>query len=261
MQVAARLRTFAGLLFIVATTAANATEIHVYSSGAPAVAAKVIATDFGKVSDDHFDFTVDQPAMIEADLAAGDTIDVVILPEPLVKTLTGSGVLRSDGTANVARVGAGIVVRAGAPTPNIADVAAIRQLLRDAHSIVYPDPAEAGGGSAGLAIARMIEKLGLTDIVRPKLTVKSAIGGGVALVAEGKAEVGIFNTSEIMPVKGVTLIGPLPSELQNYILFTAAIPVKSTVPEPASAYIKRLTDPATRPAWQNAGLEPVAPSR
>ncbi len=261
MQVATRLHTFAGLLLIVATTAANATEIHVYSSGAPAEAAKVIAADFARASNDHFDFTVAQPAMIEANLAAGDTIDVVLLPRPLVTTLTGSGVLRNDSVANVARVGAGIVVRAGAPAPRISDVAAIRQLLHDAHSITYPDPAETGGGSTGLAVARMIEKLGLTDTVRPKLMVKSAIGGGVALVAEGKAEVGIFNISEIMPVKGVTLVGPLPSELQNYILFTAAIPVKSTVPEPASAYIKRLTDPATRPAWQNAGLEPAASSR
>jgi molybdate transport system substrate-binding protein len=259
MQLAARLRTFAGLLLIGVTTAANAAEIHVYSSGAPAVAAKVIATDFARAREHHFDFTVAQPATIEADLAAGDMIDVVILPLPLVTALTGSGMLRNDSAVSVARVGVGIVVRAGAPTPNIGDVAAIRELLRDAQSIAYPDPSEAGGGSAGLAIAHMIEKLGLTDIVRPKLTVKSAIGGGVALVAEGKAEVGIFNISEIMPVKGVTMVGPLPSELQNYILFAAAIPVKSTVPEPAFAYIKRLTDPATRPAWQNAGLEPVAP--
>jgi molybdate transport system substrate-binding protein len=242
------------------TASAEATEIHVYSSGAPAEAAKVIATDFAKGGDDRVDFTVAQPAVIQADLAAGDTIDVVILPKPLVATLTGS-VLRNDGAANVARVGVGVVVRAGAPAPNIADVAAIRQLLRNAHSIAYPDPAETGGGSTGLAVARMIENLGLTEIVRPKLTVRSAIDGGVALVAEGKAEVGIFNVSEIMPVKGVTLVGPLPADLQNYILFTAAIPVKSAVPGPASAYIRRLTDPTARPAWQNAGLEPIAPSR
>jgi molybdate transport system substrate-binding protein len=260
MQVATHLRTFAGLLFV-ATAAANAAEIHVYSSGAPAVAAKVIATDFAKARDDHFDFTVAQPAIIEADLAAGDKADVVILPRPLVTTLMGSGVLRSDSAVNVARVGIGIVVRAGAPTPNIADVAAIRRLLRDAQSIVYPDPAETGGGSAGLAVARMIDRLGLTDMVRPKLTAKAAIGGGVALVADGKVEIGLFNISEIMPEKGVTLVGPLPADLQNYILFTAAIAVKSAVPEPASAYIKQLTDPAARLAWQNAGLEPAAPSR
>jgi molybdate transport system substrate-binding protein len=145
--------------------------------------------------------------------------------------------------------------------PDIADIAAIRRLLRDAQSIVYPDPAESGGGSTGLVIARMIERLGLTDIVRPKLTVKAAIGGGVDLIATGKAEIGLFNISEIIPVKGVTLAGPLPADLQNYILFTAAIVVKSAVPESATAYIKQLTDSAARPAWKNAGLEPAAPSR
>jgi molybdate transport system substrate-binding protein len=259
MKAARCLRALAGLLSIAAT--ANATEIHVYLSGAPAVAAKVIAMDFAKKNDDHFDFTVAQPAVIQADLTAGDKADVVILPRPVVSTLTDSGVLRNDSAVNVARVGIGIAVRAGAPMPDIADVAAIRQLLRGAQSIVYPDPAEAGGGSTGLVIARMIERLGLTDIVRPKLTVKTAIGGGVDLVATGKAEIGLFNISEIMPVKGVTLVGPLPADLQKYILFTAAIVVKSAVPEPASAYIKWLTDPAARPAWQNAGLEPAAPSR
>jgi molybdate transport system substrate-binding protein len=214
-----------------------------------------------KKNDDHFDFTVAQPAVIQADLTAGDKADVVILPRPFVTTLTGSGVLRTNSAVNVARVGIGIVVHAGAPTPSIANVAAVRQLLRDAQSIVYPDPAETGGGSTGLVIARMIERLGLTDTVRPKLTVKAAIAGGVDLVANGNAEIGLFNISEIMPVKGVTLVGPLPADLQNYILFTAAITVKSAAPEQASAYIRRLNDPAAQPAWQNAGLEPAALSR
>jgi molybdate transport system substrate-binding protein len=261
MQVILRLSSLAGLLFVVATARAEAAEIQVYSSGAPAGAAKIIATDLAKKNNDHFDFTVAQPAAIQASLAAGNKADVVLLPRLLVTTLTGSGMLRNDSAVDVARVGIGVVVRKGAPIPNIADVAAISQLLRNAKSVAYPDPAEPGGGSTGLAIAHMIEKLGLTDTVQPKLTVKSAIGGGVALVADGKAEVGLFNISEIVPVKGVTLVGPLPADLQNYVLFTAAITVKSAAPEAASAYIKRLTDPTVWPAWQSAGLEPVAPSR
>jgi molybdate transport system substrate-binding protein len=158
-------------------------------------------------------------------------------------------------------VGGGGVVGADARPPDIADVAAIRQLLSNAHSIAYPDPAETGGGSTGLAVARMIEKLGMTGTVQPKLTVKSAIGGGVALVASGQVEVGFFNISEILQIKGVTMVGPLPADLQNYILFTAAVPVKSNTPETASAYIRRLADPAAGPAWQKAGLEPIVTTR
>ena len=161
----------------------------------------------------------------------------------------------------MARVGIGVVVRAGAALPDISNVAAFRRLLRNAHSIVYPDPAETGGGSAGLAIARMIDTLGLTETVRPKLNLKSAIGGGVALVADGTVEIGFFNISEIMPVKGVTLVGPLPAELQNYIVFDAAIPKGNPTPEPAADFIKSLADPAERQAWQNAGLEQVGAAR
>jgi molybdate transport system substrate-binding protein len=250
------------IMFVaVGANPAKAADIQVYSAGAPAEAAKAIGVEFAKNSDNHVAVAVGSPAAIQADLTAGGKIDVVILPRPIVTSLTGSGVLHNDSAIDVARVGIGVVVRAGAPKPNIADVAAIRRLLSNAQSIAYPDPAETSGGSTGLAIARMIEKLGLTDTVRPKLTVKPAIGGGIALIASGAAEVGIFNISEILPVKGVTMVGPLPSDLQNYILFTAAIPMKSTAPEPAAAYIKRLADPASRPEWQNAGLEPVATAR
>ena len=152
-------------------------------------------------------------------------------------------------------------MRAGAALPDISNVAAFRQLLRNAHSIVYPDPAETGGGSAGLAIARMIDRLGLTETVRPKLNVKSAIGGGVDLVADGTVEIGIFNISEIMPVKGVTLVGPLPAELQNYIVFAAAILKGDPAPEPAADFIKSLADPAERQVWLDAGLDPVEAAR
>jgi len=240
---------------------ARAADIDVYSSGAPAEAAKVIGGEFEKSTDNSVAVAVGPPATIQSALTTGRKIDVVILPKPVASTLTGGGVLRSEGATNVARVGIGVVVRAGAPAPNIADVAAIRRLLREAHSISYPDPAETGGGSTGLAVARMIEKLGMTDIVRPKLTVKSAIGGGVALVASGQVEVGIFNISEILPIKGVTMVGPLPADLQNYIVFTAAVPVKSAATEPALAYIKRLADPAEGPVWQKAGLEQVSTGR
>jgi molybdate transport system substrate-binding protein len=254
---------FAASIVLMAGSAdlAKATDIQVYSSGAPSEAVKVIGSLFEKTGEDHVSVVVGPPAAIQADLAAGSKIDVVILPRPVASTLVGGGVLRGDSITNVSRVGIGVVVRTGAPAPDIADVAAIRQLLSNAHSIAYPDPAETGGGSTGLAVARMIEKLGMTDTVQPKLTVKSAIGGGIALVASGQVEVGLFNISEILQIKGVTMVGPLPADLQNYILFTAAVPVKSNTPETASAYIKRLSDPAAGPVWQKAGLEPIVTTR
>jgi molybdate transport system substrate-binding protein len=247
------------MLAFIAARFAAAADINVYSTGAPAEAAKAVAENFAKDTGHRLTFTVGQPATIESDLDAGAKADVIIVPAPVAAMLGGTGALRTGSAVDLARVGIGVVVRAGARTPDISSTAAIRQMLLDARSIVYPDPTS-GGGSAGRAIARMIEQMGLTETVRPKLTRTSAIGGGVALVAGGNVEVGLFNISEILPIQGVTLVGALPAELQSYIVFSAAIPARNTAPEPAAAFIAALAAPAAREAWRKAGMEPVAAS-
>jgi molybdate transport system substrate-binding protein len=244
------------LVCIGAARFAQAAEIRVYCTGAPSVAARIVAADFAKATGHHFTFTVGQPAAVEHDLASGDDADVVIVPAPVAAELNRSGALRAGSAVDVARVGIGVVVRAGAPAPDISSAAAIRKLLIDARSVVYPDP-NSGGGSAGRAIAQMIDRMALTDIVRPKLTRTAAIGGGVALVADGKAEVGFFNISEILPIPGVTLVGPLPADLESYIVFAAAIPARNTAPEAAAAFIQALAAPAANEAWRKSGMEPV----
>jgi molybdate transport system substrate-binding protein len=259
MKAAIGVRAIAVLFVAGIARVADAAEIHVYSTGAPAEAAKAVAEGFARATGHQVTFTVGQPAIIESDLDTGANADVVILPAPVVTMLKATGALRADGAVELARVGIGVVVRSGARAPDISNPAAIRKMLVEAHSVVYPDPTS-GGGTAGRAIARMIDQMGLTETIRPKLTRASAIGGGVALVAGGNVEVGMFNISEILPIQGVHLVGPLPAELQSYIVFTAAIPVRNTMPEPAAAFIRALAAPAARDAWQRAGMEPVAPA-
>ena len=235
---------------------AEAAELRVYSTGAPAEAAKAIAADFAAATGNRLTFTVAQPAALQGRLAAGDKPDVVILPASRIAAMNRTGALRPGSTVELARVGIGVVVRDGATAPDISSAAAVRKLLLEARAVVYPDT-RSGGGTAGRAIARMIAQMGLTETVRPKLTLKPAIGGGVALVADGKADVGFFNISEILPIKGATLVGPLPPELQTYIVFAAAILNSSTAAEPAAAFIGNLAAPAERATWQRAGLEPL----
>jgi molybdate transport system substrate-binding protein len=256
MGFAAGIRALAVLGFAGTATFAAAADIRVYSSGAPAEAAKAIAADFSKKAGHQIIFTVGQPATIESDLAAGDKADVVILPSRVIAMLIEAGRLRAGTAVDIARVGIGVAIPAGRPAPDISNPAAIRKLLLDAPSVVYPDP-RSGDGSTGRAVEAMIDRMGITDKIQPKLTRESAIRGGVDLVASGKAEVGFFNASEILPIKGVTLVGLLPAELQTYIVFGAAIPASNTAPEPAAAFIKMLADPASREAWQKAGLEPL----
>jgi molybdate transport system substrate-binding protein len=244
----------AALVLAGSAAAAAAADIRVYCTGAPARAVRAIAADFSARTGSRFAFIVGQPAKIERDLADGGKADVVIVPAPLIARLKQSGAVRADTVVDVARVGIGVVVRAGAAQPDTSSAAAIRKLLVDARSVVYPDP-NTGGGSAGRQIEHMIEEMGLAETIKPKLTRIAAIRGGVDLVAKGKAEVGFFNISEILPIPGVTMVGPLPAELQSYIVFDAAL--ASSAPEPAADLIKALAAPAARQAWQKAGLEPL----
>jgi molybdate transport system substrate-binding protein len=165
-------------------------------------------------------------------------------------------VLGPASRVDLARVGVGLVVREGAPLPDISTADGVRTALLRARSIVIPDPA--GGGRTGAALARMMTQLGIADAVKPKVTMMQAIAGGVELVAKGEVELGMFNISEILPVKGVTLVGALPPALQSYIVFAAAIHAGSTSVAAAEDYIRLLSAPAAREQWRAGGLESMA---
>ena len=247
----------AALLTFVGSPAAAA-EISVFSSGAPSAVLKVLAVAFARETGTQVEFTVGTPGDLQNKLAAGATPDLVVAPAPVIERLEKAGTLKAGSRVDLARVGIGVVVRAGAPKPDISTVDAMRKMLLDAKSIVYSNPD--GSGFAGKAVARMIEQMGIADAVKPKLTIMQAIDGGVDLVAKGKAEVGLFNISEILPVQGVALAGPLPASAQSYIVFAAALHAGSRSPGPAQAFVKLATDPATRAQWSAGGLESMSGS-
>jgi molybdate transport system substrate-binding protein len=181
----------------------------------------------------------------------------VVLPAPTVEALDKAGKLRAGSRINLARVGIGVAVRQGAPVPDVSTVDAVRRALLAARSIVHPDPQ--GGGFTGAHISRMIERMGIAEAVKPKVRLMFAVGGGVAAVASGDAELGLFNISEIVPVPGAALAGALPAELQSYITFAGALHVDSAAPDAAAAYLKTLA--SAREAWKVGGFEPLDTGR
>jgi molybdate transport system substrate-binding protein len=232
----------------------RAADIRVYSSGAPAEVVRVLAARFSAATGDRVLVTSGTIVEIEKKLADGEVPDLIILPAPSIAALDTIGRLDRDSRTEIARVGVGVAIRAGSPAPDISTVDAIRKLLRDARSIVYPDPV--GGGFAGAQIARMMTRLGIADAVKPKTFYRFAIGGGTAAVASGEAEIGLFNISEILPAKGVTLAGPLPAELQSWITFAGAR-LAGSASEPALAVLGALTEPGAGAAWKAGGFEPL----
>jgi ABC-type molybdate transport system substrate-binding protein len=166
--------------------------------------------------------------------------------------------LRTEGRAVIARVGVGVIVREGAPRPDISTPDATRKLLLDARSVALPDPITPSGAH----LERMVSQFGIANELRPKTIVKAAIHGGGELVAKGDAEVGIYLLSEVQSLKGIEVVGLLPAELQNFVVYGSAVPGYNESPELAAAFVKFATDPSKGAIWKAAGsnLQPDKPT-
>jgi molybdate transport system substrate-binding protein len=232
---------------------ALAVDIQVFTSGAPSAVQKALAPKFTAATGHNVTITAATLNAMRKQLAGAARPDVVVLPRPAMERFEKSGAFRAGTLVDLARVGIGVTVREGAPVPDISTPDALRKTLLNAKSIAHPDPK--GGGFAGAQVDRMFEKLGIADVVRPKVTLGYAFTGGVANIAKGGAELGLFNISEIVPIQGVTLVGPLPAELQSYIVFAGALHVRGAAPEAAAAYLRALTGAAAHEIWKAGGFE------
>ncbi len=248
------LRLLSLLAALAAAVPAEAAEIRVYSGGAPQAALKLFAAEFERASGHKLAFTFGVVDAIRQRLASGEKADVILLPVPMIDAMDKAAALRPGSRAVLARVGIGVVVQQGAALPDIAKPETVRKTLLDARSIAYPDPKAT---PSGVHLTRVLAQLGIAEAVRPKTTLRNAIDGGVALVAKGDAEIGMFLVSETLPVKGVRLVGLLPPELQSYVVYAGAVAADSAAPEAALALIGFLSDPAKREHWKAAGFEPL----
>jgi molybdate transport system substrate-binding protein len=254
-------RVVAGLASIallgLAASPALPSDVRVYTSGAPADIQKGLAQRFNEATGHRLVITSGTLGAIQDRLLASEATDAVVLPMPTVDRLDQAGKLRAGSRIGLARVGIGVAVRQGAAVPDVSTVEALRKTLLAARSIVHPDPK--GGGFTGAHIDRVFERLGIADVVRPKVTLMFAISGGTAAVAKGDVEIGLFNVSEILPVSGAALAGVFPVELQNYITFAGAVSADSPAPDQAAAYLRLLA--GARDAWAAGGFEVLAGAR
>jgi molybdate transport system substrate-binding protein len=140
-----------------------------------------------------------------------------------------------------------------APAPDVRTVDAFKHALLAAKSVAYIDPAT--GGSSGICLANLFERLGIADEIKARAKLKR--GGYVAdLIVSGEAELGIHQISEILPVGGVTLVGPLPAEIQNYTVYAGGLSARAAQPEAAGALVKWLAGPQLAPVLRSKDMEP-----
>jgi molybdate transport system substrate-binding protein len=185
-------------------------------------------------------------------ILGGERADLIILTRSMMEDLLKQNKLATDGLVNIAGTPVALAARAGAPKPDISTADAFKQTLLSAKSIVYADPAK--GGLSGIVAARAIERLGITEQMKAKTILVAGAQSG-ELVAKGEAELGIAQASEIVPVAGAELVGPLPDDLGTMTLFTGGIGAESGSVPAVKALIEFLTGPEAAPSFKAKGFE------
>lgn len=246
----------ASIPLLFAPLSAHAAQLKVMVSGAMAHALQEIATDFAKKNGHTLDFFVSTTGVVQDKVRAGEKADVVEVTSAGMDALEKEKLVVPGTRVDLARALIGVAVRDGAPIPDISTVDALKRRLISAKSVAYIDPKI--GGQAGAAIIALLQRMGITEEVAKKSIYGKTGAEAVQKMAAGDADIAISFISEIMPIKGAKVVGPLPAAVQNPSTYAGAIGVNSTNPEAARALLKAMAGPESRPVMVAAGLEPIA---
>jgi molybdate transport system substrate-binding protein len=182
-----------------------------------------------------------------AAISAGATGDVAIMTRQGIDQLVSEGKIVAASTADLARSGVGLAVRAGAPRPDISTPEAFARALLAAKSIAFSRI-----GASGIHFAEVIERLGIAAEVRGKATISDSYVGEIA--ARGEVELAVQQVSELMPVSGIDIVGPLPGDLQKISVFSGGVFVAAKHPAEAAKLIAYLASPELAPILARKGL-------
>ena len=245
----------AGIALGTMLSAASAAEIKVLAAGATKAIVEKLGETFKTRTGHTLVITSDTAGGVARRLEGGESVDIATATKGVIDGLIAKEKLAKGSRADLAVSLIGIAVREGAPKPDISTLEAFKATLAAAKTVAYVDPAS--GGTSGIYLASVFEKLGMSEMLRPKLRLQA--GGYVAeKVARGEAEIVLHQVSEILPVKGVTLIGGLPKEIQLVTTYSGGLAPNAT--EPAKAFLAHLVGPDSDAVLKAAGMEkPKAP--
>jgi molybdate transport system substrate-binding protein len=231
-------------------------NIKVISGGAFKQVLNVLAEQYGNASGNKLDLTYRTVGQHLQLIKSGEeSFDVAVLTPEAIDGLIKDGKVIAGSRADLAKTGVGVVVKTGAPLPDISSVDAFKRSLLAAKSVAYIDPA--AGGSSGIYVGKLLERLGIAAAVNAKA--KLIHGGAVAdHIADGEAEIGIHQISEILAVKGAVLVGPLPANIQNFTVYAAGVGTAAKDEATASVLVKFLAGPHAGPIIKAKGMEPAS---
>jgi molybdate transport system substrate-binding protein len=247
-----------GAVVVLAASGVQADEIKVMTSGALSAALKELIPAFERASGSTLIIVSGgsvggAPDSIPDRLQRGERADVLIMAAGSIDDLMKAGRVVAGSRVDLARSSIGIAVRAGAPKPDISSVEALKRTLLQATSIAF------SSSVSGVYVStELFQRLGIASQMLAKGR-KVDSEPVAAVVARGEAELGFQQISELRPVPGVEVVGPLPSEVQRVTVFSAAAVAGSANPSGGRALIAFLSSPAASPAIAKSGMDPVTP--
>jgi molybdate transport system substrate-binding protein len=223
--------------------------IKILSGGAMRSLMLDVVSRFEQASGTKVDIRFALTSVLQKEIEDGAVFDIALLPRPELDALVQAGKIAAGTQTDVTRSAVGLAVRAGAPKPDIGTVEAFKRTLQAAQSVGYSD------GPSGAYIANVFERLGIADEIKPKAKLTSRLVAEI--VAEGEAEVGMQQIVAILPVKGAELVGPLPSELQNIIVYAAGLAAGSSQSGAARTFVAFMAMPEVVSLIRAKGLDPA----
>lgn len=237
----------------IATPVARAAEIKVMSTVALSAALDELKPRFESATGNKVTIVYSVIADLKKRIEAGETADVMILSRAALDDLRTQGKAAQGSVVNLASSYVAIAVRAGAAKPDIGTPESLKAALLAVKSIVYADPAK--GGASGVYFAKVLDRLGIADAMRAK-TILVPGAQAAEVVAKGEAEMGVAQASEIVPVAGAQLVGPLPGDLHNVTIFAAGVGPTSQDAAAAASLIQFITGPTGAGVLKSKGMDP-----
>jgi len=251
-----KLINFSAIALFAFSALAHAEQLNVMTSGGFTAAYKILGPKFAAATGNTLDTQLGPsmgkaPEAIPNRLARGEHADVVIMVGYALDDLIKQGKVDPASRVELADSRIGLVVREGAPKPDISNVESLKKTLLDAKSVAYSDSA------SGVYIEKeLFKKLGVEDQLKPKAKMIPKIPVG-SVVATGDYQLGFQQVSELLPVPGVSFVGKIPESVQSVTRFAAGIPVGAQHPKEAKALLDYLAAPAAQADVQATGLDSV----
>jgi molybdate transport system substrate-binding protein len=234
---------------------ASAAQVKVFSTIGVQAALEELAPQFEKATGHKLNITWATAAILVKRVQAGETADLMVLTKQSLDALTKDNKATAGADATFASSGMAVVVKKGAPKPDISTPEAFKQALLNAKTIAYSDPA--AGGASGVYFAKLLERMGIADQMKAKTKHPPPSGNSANLVVAGEADIAIQQEPEVMSVAGIDMVGPLPGDLNNITQYSAGVGAGSQQADAANALIKFLHTPEAAAVFKARGLKPA----